>query len=241
MIYEIRCKPIIQFDVFQFRLLLQGLSSSPDREERYSVNNGGYNKRPREDNRGMPMSSKKSRDDEVNSNALEQSSESHSSMSQRYINQESSSPERPNSSSSKHSCNESDREEAVYRLKSNMEENRFCYIPPRDKCNDTNYLHYARKKDEGAYTYAAHADYYILLRACARVAQIDIRCLHAGVLGFERRLAWLEKNIDRCLNVKLPTDTCEFCCDDEVEVNATDMVEVNATDDPVMGFSDLNL
>ncbi|KAL8112004.1 hypothetical protein AgCh_019637 [Apium graveolens] len=125
------------------------------------------------------MSSKKSRMTEVNSNALEQSSESHN------------------------------REEAVNRLKSNME-NRFCYIPPKDKCNNTKYLHYARKKDEGAYTYAAHADYYILLRACARVAQIDL-------------------------------DTCEFCCDDEVEVNATDRVEVNATDDPVMGFSDLNL
>ncbi|KAL8111974.1 hypothetical protein AgCh_019612 [Apium graveolens] len=215
--------------------------SSPDCEERSSGHNGGYNKRPREDSSGSSMSSKKSRDDEVNSNALEQSSESHSDKSHRYINQQSFFPERPNCSSSKHSCNESDRDEAVNRLKSNMEENRFCYIPPRDKCNDTKYLHYARKKDEGAYTYAAHADYYILLRACARVAQIDIRCLHAGVLGFERRLALLEKNIDRCLNVKLPTDTCEFCRDDEVEVNATDRMEVNATDDHVMGFSDLNL
>lgn len=234
-----------------------GLSSSPDREEKSSGHNGGNNKRPREDSRCTPMSSKKLRDEKVNSNTLEQSGESHSDKSQSYINQDSFSDESPNSSSSKHSCDESERKEAVNRLKSNMEVNRFCYIPPRDKCNGNYYLYYARKNDEGAYTYAAHADYYILLRACARVAQIDIRCLHTGVLSFERRLAWLEKIIDRCLNVNLPTDTCEFCCDDEVEVNANDDVKVNATDrvevnatgeveatatdDPVMGFSDLNL
>ncbi|KAK1376478.1 TATA box-binding protein-associated factor RNA polymerase I subunit B [Heracleum sosnowskyi] len=234
-----------------------GLSSSPDREERSSGHNGGDNKRPREDRRGTPMSSKKLRDDEDNSNTLGQSGESHSNKSQSHINQDSSSNESPNSSSSKHSCNKSDREEAVNRLKSTMEENRFCYIPPRDKCNDMNYLYYARKNDEGGFTYTAHADYYILLRSCARVAQIDIRCLHAGVLGFERRLACTEKIIDHFLNVKLPTDTCEFCRDDEVEVNANDEVEVNATDrvevnatgkvevnaadDPVVGFSDLNL
>lgn len=220
---------------------LVGLNLSPDHGERSSGHNGGDNKRPREDSRGTPVSSKKFRDDEVNYSTLDQNGESHSNKSQSYINQDSSSSGSPNSSSRKHSCNTLYREEALNRLKSNMEENRFCYIPPRDKCN-MNYLQYARKKDEGAYTYVAHADYYILLRACARVAQIDIRCLHAGVLGLERRLAWIEKNIDRCLDVKLPTDTCEFCRDDEVEVNANDGVEVNATgklevnatDDPVI-------
>lgn len=188
---------------------LQGLSSSHDDGERSLSHNSGDNKRPREDSTGTPMASKKSRDDEFICNTLEQSGKSHNNKSQSNINQDKSSDEGSNYFSRKHSCSEMDREEAVNRLKSNMEENRFCYIPPRDKCGENYYLHYARKKDEGAYTYAAHADYYILLRACARVAQIDIRCLHAGVLSFERRLAWLEKNIDRSIVCKLlvPSNT----------------------------------
>lgn len=95
-------------------------------------------------------------------------------------------------------------EEAINRLRADMEENRFCYIPPRHNVKRHDYLYYVRKKDEGAYTYAAHADYYILLQACSKVAQVDIRLMHMAVLNFERRLAWIEKRIDHCLNSTPP-------------------------------------
>ncbi|XWS34106.1 hypothetical protein CRYUN_Cryun21dG0011200 [Craigia yunnanensis] len=61
-----------------------------------------------------------------------------------------------------------------------MEENRFSYIPPRVMLKRLDYLHYVRKKDEGAMTYVAHADYYILLRSCARVAEVDMRSTEYG-------------------------------------------------------------
>ncbi|KAK7291192.1 hypothetical protein RIF29_06136 [Crotalaria pallida] len=57
--------------------------------------------------------------------------------------------------------------EAIRKMKLDMEENR----------------------DEGALTCVAHADYYILLRACAEVAQVDIRILHIGVLNLQMLLA----------------------------------------------------
>ncbi|KAJ9546926.1 hypothetical protein OSB04_019469 [Centaurea solstitialis] len=89
------------------------------------------------------------------------------------------------------------------------------------------------KKDDGAYTYAAHADYYILLRSCARVAQLDVRSMHFAVLSFERRLGWLEKNIEHCLKVMPTNEDCQLCQDDE-------MVPIVPNDDSV-GFSKLNL
>lgn len=55
---------------------------------------------------------------------------------------------------------------------------------------------------EGSYVYACHADYYILLRACARVAQVDLRILHLGVMKFERRLKQLEESLNRCFHIK---------------------------------------
>lgn len=103
------------------------------------------------------------------------------------------------------------KDEAIRRMKLDMEEKRFCYIPPRVNLKRFDYLHYVRKKDEGAYTYVAHADYYILLRACARVAQVEIRCMHIAVLSIERRLAWLEKRIDHCLHLTPPVVSCEYC------------------------------
>ncbi|KAF7807428.1 TATA box-binding protein-associated factor RNA polymerase I subunit B [Senna tora] len=99
--------------------------------------------------------------------------------------------------------------EGIRRLKLDMEENKFCYIPPRKNVKRLDYLHYVRKVDEGAYTYVAHADYYILLRACAKAAQVDIRIMHIGVLSLERRLACLEKSIDKCLHVKPPRISCQ--------------------------------
>ncbi|WJX21186.1 hypothetical protein P8452_10649 [Trifolium repens] len=79
--------------------------------------------------------------------------------------------------------------EAIAQLKLDMEENRFCYIAPSSVKPKHDYIHYVRKKDEGALSYVAHADYYILLRAFARVAyDDDIRILHVSVLNLERRL-----------------------------------------------------
>ena len=103
------------------------------------------------------------------------------------------------------------KEESIRKMKQDMEENRFYYIPPRVYLKRFDYLHYVRKRDEGALTYAAHADYYILLRACAKVAQVEIRCMHIGVLSFEKRLAWTEHRINHCLQLTPPTFSCEFC------------------------------
>ncbi|CAL0322425.1 unnamed protein product [Lupinus luteus] len=103
------------------------------------------------------------------------------------------------SHSNKNGLGKSPVNEAIRKLKLDMEENRFCYIPPRVNLKRFDYLHYVRKKDEGALTYVAHADYYILLRACAKVAQVDIRILHIGVLSLERRLGWLENRINQSL------------------------------------------
>ncbi|KAJ0680286.1 putative RNA polymerase I transcription initiation factor TAF1B/Rrn7 [Helianthus annuus] len=108
---------------------------------------------------------------------------------------------------------DSHKDREIRRMKSNMEENKFCYIPPRKRVKRHDYLHYTRKKGDGAYVYAAHADYYILLRSCARVAQLDIRSMHAAVLSFERRLVWLEKNIQHSLKQLPCNEDCQLCHD----------------------------
>ncbi|CAM8913498.1 unnamed protein product [Rhodiola kirilowii] len=113
-------------------------------------------------------------------------------------------PNDPSSPAIDHQAASKNKEEAINRLKADMEENRFCYIPPRINVKRHDYLHYVRKKDGGAYTYVAHADYYILLRSCARVAEVDIRLMHMGVMNLERRLAWIEKRIDHCLKFRPP-------------------------------------
>lgn len=123
------------------------------------------------------------------------------------------------------------KEEAIVRMKADMEENRFIYIPPRVNCKRFDYLHYVRKKDEGFYVYAAHADYYILLRACARVAQVDVRSMHVGVMSLERRLGWIEKRIDHCLHFKPPKSSSVPCNDVEPECYVDDYGQ----------FSSLNL
>lgn len=75
-------------------------------------------------------------------------------------------------------------------------------------------IRYARKKD-GAYTYiyvyAVHADYYLLLRSCAKAGQVDVRTKHVVVLTFEKRLEMLERRIDYCLFKRLLNDFGEFC------------------------------
>ncbi|KAE8691926.1 putative transcription factor [Hibiscus syriacus] len=121
---------------------------------------------------------------------------------------------------------ETNEHRALRLMKKNMEENRFCYIPPRIKLRRLDYLQYVRKRDEGAITYVAHADYYILLRACAMVAEVDMRIMHVGVLGIERRLDWMEKRIDHCLHLTPSTTTCKFCSD-EPEQAADHTIELS--------------
>lgn len=94
---------------------------------------------------------------------------------------------------------EESREMCIRLMKLHMEENRFYYIPPRKHIKRLDYLHYVRKRDDGSLTYAAHADYYILLHACAREAQVDVRIMHQGVMSLEKRLAWIEQRVDGCL------------------------------------------
>ncbi|XP_058078742.1 TATA box-binding protein-associated factor RNA polymerase I subunit B-like [Magnolia sinica] len=91
-------------------------------------------------------------------------------------------------------------ERALRRMKSNMEENMFRYIPPRNTSPKKHgYIHFKRKRMSGELNYVAHADYYILLRACARLAQVDVRTMHIAVLKLERRLSWIERRIDSSL------------------------------------------
>ncbi|ESW03751.1 hypothetical protein PHAVU_011G039300 [Phaseolus vulgaris] len=136
--------------------------------------------------------------------------------------QESSSEGEEDSDSHDHSSGKSGVREAIRQMKLDMEENRFCYIPPSVKRKRLDYIHYARKRDEGALTYVAHADYYILLRACARIALIDIRILHIGVLSLERRLDFLEERTDKCLHSKPTKITCQFCSDQATQ-NVSDL------------------
>lgn len=116
------------------------------------------------------------------------------------------------SSPENHEQEERSKERSIKRLITDMGENLFRYIPPRVKVKRLDYLQYRRKKQDGALIYDAHADYYILLRVCARVAEIDARNMHRGVLSFERRMAWIEKRIDQVLHLTPPFMTCKHCC-----------------------------
>lgn len=129
---------------------------------------------------------------------------------------------------SNHPSSESYQDRAIRQLKLDMEENRFFYIPPRVKVKRLDYLHYVRKRDHGALAYVAHADYYILLHACARVAQVEIRCMHMGVLNFERRLAWMENRVEHCLHLTPPKVSCEFCSDGTREDDADDVINLSS-------------
>ncbi|KAJ0986542.1 hypothetical protein J5N97_004898 [Dioscorea zingiberensis] len=83
--------------------------------------------------------------------------------------------------------------DVVQLMKSSMEENGFQYLPPRGRRKSNDYLRYMRQRTDGRLIFVAHADYYILLRSCAKIARIDPRILHLGVLKLERRLDWIEK------------------------------------------------
>ncbi|KAJ6836713.1 putative TATA box-binding protein-associated factor RNA polymerase I subunit B [Iris pallida] len=83
---------------------------------------------------------------------------------------------------------------ALEKMQLDMEENGFQYLPPRVQQID-GYLHYKRQRIDGGLVYVAHADYYILLRSCAKVAHIGAQNMHQSVLKLERRLDWLEQQI----------------------------------------------
>ncbi|KAA8529425.1 hypothetical protein F0562_033776 [Nyssa sinensis] len=193
---------------------------------------GLHNKRSRDDVRRTGKENKKSRDDGCTSSSSTDGETFRSGDSLRHsMNCDDPSTKVQDTLPSGQPATASYKDRAIRQMKLNMEENKFCYIPHRVYVRVSDYLHYARKREEGALTYAAHADYYILLRSCAKVAQVDIRVLHLGVLSFERRLAWLENRIDHCLHLKPPNGFCEFCRDE---------VQQNATDDSI-GLSNLNL
>ncbi|XP_073120595.1 TATA box-binding protein-associated factor RNA polymerase I subunit B-like isoform X2 [Henckelia pumila] len=102
----------------------------------------------------------------------------------------------------------------IRRLKLDMEEHKFRYVPPQDLVKRKGYVHYTRKKKE-VFIYAVHADYYILLRSCAKVAQVETRIMHQATLNLERRLEWLENRIIYSINLKQNLDDyCDFCRDD---------------------------
>ncbi|KAG9448370.1 hypothetical protein H6P81_014498 [Aristolochia fimbriata] len=89
---------------------------------------------------------------------------------------------------------------ALRRIIADMEENNFHYIPPRGVASTSRkdgYLFYKRVIVGGVYYYVAHADYYILLRACAKVVQVDVRVMHVSVQRLERCLARVDEWVDK--------------------------------------------
>ncbi|XP_056683279.1 TATA box-binding protein-associated factor RNA polymerase I subunit B isoform X2 [Spinacia oleracea] len=116
---------------------------------------------------------------------------------------------------------------ALKYLKIDMEEHRFCYIPPRVEIKRRDHLHYSRKKADGSLAFVAHADYYILLRACAKVAQVDIRIMHVSVLSLERRLSWIEKWIDNSFLEKCSTGSVESEDEDGLEDEYVNLSNLN--------------
>ncbi|ESQ47395.1 hypothetical protein EUTSA_v10027666mg [Eutrema salsugineum] len=137
-----------------------------------------------------------------------------------------------------HNQEKKSKESAIRRLITDMGENFFVYIPPRVRVKRQGYLHYLRKKDDGELIYRAHADYYILLRVCARVAEIDPRNMHRGVLSFERRLAWMEKRIDHVLRLKPPIKKCKLCRKDDDKDDDKDGFKDDDKDDDKDGDKD---
>ncbi|KAJ1289643.1 hypothetical protein BS78_02G180500 [Paspalum vaginatum] len=90
--------------------------------------------------------------------------------------------------------------DAMQTLKSEMEDHGFHYMPPRKPRKSDGYLRYRRRRLGGGFIYVAHADYYMLLRAFAKLAEVDVRIMHISVLKLERRLASIEERIERSLN-----------------------------------------
>lgn len=114
------------------------------------------------------------------------------------------------------------RDIAIKQLKVDMEEHWFFYIWPRENVKRHGHLLYARKRDDGSLTYVGHADYYIILRACAKAAQVDVRVMHICNLTLERRIGWIEKKIDHSLQqLCVNKDDPDTSVSDEARESAT--------------------
>lgn len=118
------------------------------------------------------------------------------------------------------------KEKALRQLKLDMEENHFLYIHPRMNVRRRDYLHYTRRK-KGVLIYAVHADYYILLRCCAKVALVETRIMHIAVLRLEKRLQWLEKRIDLSLNLLSNLGSGCDLCEGDVRDAGNDTIHSN--------------
>jgi hypothetical protein len=88
----------------------------------------------------------------------------------------------------------------IQSIKSEMEDHGFFYMPPRKRPRTDGYLHYRRKTIAGSLSCVGHADYFMLIRPFAKLAEVDVRIMHASVLKLERRLAWIEERIGRSLD-----------------------------------------
>ncbi|RLM98690.1 hypothetical protein C2845_PM06G24840 [Panicum miliaceum] len=90
--------------------------------------------------------------------------------------------------------------DAMQILVSEMQHHGFHYMPPRKPRKSDGYLRYRRRRLSGGFMYVAHADYYMLLRAFAKLAEVDVRIMHISVLKLERGLACIEDRIEGSLN-----------------------------------------
>ncbi|KAH9317392.1 hypothetical protein KI387_019161, partial [Taxus chinensis] len=86
---------------------------------------------------------------------------------------------------------------------SDMEQNRFQYIPPTRSRPPESYLSYRKKNIDGKFQIFAHADYYILLRACASAIKVNAYALHKCILKIEKRLGCIEDRIAGILKENL--------------------------------------
>ncbi|PVH62555.1 hypothetical protein PAHAL_3G323200 [Panicum hallii] len=89
--------------------------------------------------------------------------------------------------------------DAMQILVAEMQDHGFHYMPPRKPRKSDGYLR-CRRRLSGGFMYVAHADYYMLLRAFAKLAEVDVRIMHISVLKLERGLACIEDRIERSLN-----------------------------------------
>ncbi|XP_062181059.1 TATA box-binding protein-associated factor RNA polymerase I subunit B-like isoform X2 [Phragmites australis] len=89
--------------------------------------------------------------------------------------------------------------DAMQMIKSEMQDRGFHYMPPKKPRKSDGYLRY-RRRLTGGFIYVVHADYYMLLRAFAKLAEVDVRIMHTSVLKLEKRLPWIEEQIERSLN-----------------------------------------
>jgi hypothetical protein len=90
--------------------------------------------------------------------------------------------------------------DAIEILKSEMQDHGFHCMPPRKPRKSDGYLRYRRRRLSAGFIYVAHADYYMLLRAFAKLAEVHVRIMHISVLKLERGLAFIEDRIERSLS-----------------------------------------